>query len=122
MHRVDFSTVINIIIENCRENMYTTRNRERTYSQNDLVTDIFIDQYEESSETIYSNSAISRWIKGNRPVPAVIVNYYRENGSEIIGDSFQENCIEIVFDLNKLYEDLLSLVRNDYSISEKMKN
>ncbi|MBQ8826953.1 MAG: hypothetical protein IJ007_07665 [Oscillospiraceae bacterium] len=122
MHRVDFSTVINIIIENCRENMYTTRNRERTYSQNDLVTDIFIDHYEESSETIYSNSAISRWIKGNRPVPAVIVNYYRENGSEIIGDSFQENCIEIVFDLNKLYEDLLSLVRNDYSISEKMKN
>lgn len=121
MNRVDFSTVINIIIENCRENMYTTRNRERPYSQNDLVTDIFIDHYEESSETIYSNSAISRWIKGNRPIPAVIVNFYRENGSEIIGDSFQENCLEIVFDINKLYEDLLSLVRNDYSLSENLK-
>lgn len=122
MKKVDFSTVINIIIENCRENMYTTRNRERPYSQNDLVTDIFIDHYEESSETIYSNSAISRWIKGNRPVPAVIVNYYRENRYEIIGDSFQENCIEIVFDLNKLYEDLLSLVTNDYTLSEKLKS
>ena len=121
MNRVDFSTVINIIIENCRENMYTTRNRERPYSQNDLVTDIFIDHYEESSETIYSNSAISRWIKGNRPIPAAIVNFYRKNGSEIIGDSFQENCFEIVFDINKLYEDLLSLVRNDYSLSENLK-
>lgn len=93
MQRVDFSTVIKIIIENCRENMYTTRNRERPYSQNDLVTDIFIDHYEESSETIYSNSAISRWIKGNRPIPAAIVNFYRDNGPEIIGDSFQENCL-----------------------------
>lgn len=121
MQRVDFSTVIKIIIENCRENMYTTRNRERPYSQNDLVTDIFIDHYEESSETIYSNSAISRWIKGNRPIPAAIVNFYRDNGPEIIGDSFQENCLEIAFDINKLYEDLLSLVRNDYSLSENLK-
>lgn len=122
MRRVDFSTVINIIIENCRENMHTKKNRETAYSQNDLVTDIFIDHYESSDHTYYDSTSISRWIKGNRPVPAAIVNYYRENGAESIGDSFQENCLEIVFDKNNLYNELITLVQNDFSLSEEKKS
>ncbi|MGN1101300.1 MAG: hypothetical protein ACI4RG_03850 [Huintestinicola sp.] len=53
--------------------MHTKKNRERAYSQNDLVTDIFIDHYESSDHTYYDSTSISHWIKGNRPVPAAIV-------------------------------------------------
>ena len=98
MQRVDFSTVMNIIIENCRENMHTTKNRETAYSQFDLLCDIFYDFYTENDDVRFDNSAVSRWIKGNRPIPAIVVNYYREEGADIIGDSFQENCLNLVFD------------------------
>lgn len=122
MHRVDFSTVINIIIENCRENMHTKKNRERAYSQLDLVCDMFYDFYTECDEACFDNTSVSRWIKGNRPVPAAIVNYYRENGAENIGDYFQENCLKIVFDKVKLFNELITLVQNDYTLSEEKKN
>ncbi len=122
MRRVDFSTVINVIIENCRENMHTKKNRERAYSQLDLVCDMFYDFYTECDEACFDNSSVSRWIKGNRPVPAVIVNYYRENGAENIGDYFQENCLKIVFDKVKLFNELITLVQNDYTLSEEKKN
>ena len=121
MHRVDFSTVISIIIENCRENMYTKKNRERAYSQLDLVCDMFYDFYTECDEACFDNTSVSRWIKGNRPVPAAIVNYYRENGAETIGDYFQENCLKIVFDKVKLFNELVMLVQNDYTLSEEKK-
>lgn len=122
MRRVDFSTVINIIIENCRENMHTKKNRERAYSQLDLVCDMFYDFYTECDEVCFDNTSVSRWIKGNRPVPAAIVNYYRENGAENIGDYFQENCLKIVFDKVKLFNELITLVQNDYTLSEEKKN
>ncbi|CDE81396.1 putative uncharacterized protein [Ruminococcus sp. CAG:353] len=121
MRRVDFSTVINIIIENCRENMHTKKNRERAYSQFDLVCDMFYDFYTECDEACFDNTSVSRWIKGNRPVPAAIVNYYRENGAETIGDYFQENCLKIVFDKVKLFNELVMLVQNDYTLSEEKK-
>lgn len=38
MRRVDFSTVISIIIENCRENMHISKDRERAFTQTDLIT------------------------------------------------------------------------------------
>ena len=122
MRRVDFSTVISIIIENCRENMHTKKNRERAYSQLDLVCDMFFDFYTECDEACFDNSSVSRWIKGNRPVPAVIVNYYRENESDSIGDYFQENCLKIVFDKVKLFNELITLVQNDYTLSEEKKS
>ena len=122
MRRVDFSTVINIIIENCRENMHTKKNRERAYSQLDLVCDMFYDFYTECDEACFDNTSVSRWIKGNRPVPAAIVNYYRENGAESIGDYFQQNCLKIVFDKVKLFNELIILVQNDFSLSEEKKN
>ena len=122
MHRVDFSTVINIIIENCRENMHTKKDRERAYSQLDLVCDMFYDFYTECDEACFDNTSVSRWIKGNRPVPAAIVNYYRENGAESIGDYFQQNCLKIVFDKVKLFNELIMLVQNDFSLSEEKKN
>lgn len=122
MHRVDFSTVINIIIENCRENMHTAKDRERAYSQLDLVCDMFYDFYTECDEACFDNTSVSRWIKGNRPVPATIVNYYRENGAESIGDYFQQNCLKIVFDKVKLFNELIMLVQNDFSLSEEKKN
>lgn len=121
MRRVDFSTVINIIIENCRENMHTKKNRERAYSQFDLVCDVFYDFYTECDEVCFDNTSVSRWIKGNRPVPAAIVNYYRENESDSIGDYFQENCLKIVFDKVKLFNELITLVQNDYTLSEEKK-
>ncbi len=122
MRRVDFSTVINVIIENCRENMHTKKNRERAYSQLDLVCDMFYDFYTECDEVCFDNTSVSRWIKGNRPVPAAIVNYYRENESYSIGDYFQENCLKIVFDKVKLFNELIMLVHNDFSLSEEKKN
>ncbi len=122
MRRVDFSTVINVIIENCRENMHTKKNRERAYSQLDLVCDMFYDFYTECDEVCFDNTSVSRWIKGNRPVPAAIVNYYRENGAESIGDYFQQNCLKIVFDKVKLFNELIMLVQNDFSLSEEKKN
>ncbi len=122
MRRVDFSTVINVIIENCRENMHTKKNRERAYSQFDLVCDVFYYFYTECEDSCLDNSTVSRWIKGNRPVPAAIVNYYRENGAESIGDSFQENCLKIVFDKVKLFNELITLVQNDYTLSEEKKS
>lgn len=121
MRRVDFSTVINIIIANCRENMHTQKNRETAYSQNDLVTDIFIDHYNSSDDNFYDSTSISRWISGNRPVPSAIVNYYREHGAENIADSFQENCLTVVFDKNNLFNELVTLVQNDFSLSEEKK-
>ena len=121
MRRVDFRTVINIIIENCRENMHTKKNRERAYSQLDLVCDMFYDFYTECDEACFDNTSVSRWIKGNRPVPAAIVNYYRENGAESIGDYFQQNCLKIVFDKVKLFNELITLVQNDYTLSEEKK-
>lgn len=122
MRRVDFSTVINIIIANCRENMHTKQHRETAYSQNDLVTDILIDHYNSSDDNFYDSTSISRWIKGSRPVPAAIVNYYREHGAEDIADSFQENCLAVVFDKNNLFNELVTLVQNDFSLSEEKKN
>lgn len=121
MRRVDFSTVINIIIANCRGNMHTQQNRETAYSQNDLVTDIFIDHYNSSDDNFYDSTSISRWIKGSRPVPAAIVNYYREHGAENIADSFQENCLAIAFDKNNLFSELVTLVQNDFSLSGEKK-
>ena len=122
MRRVDFSTVINIIIENFRENMHTKKNRERAYSQLDLVCDMFYDFYTECDEACFDNTSVSRWIKGNRPVSAAILNYYRENGAESIGDYFQQNCLKIVFDKVKLFNELIMLVQNDFSLSEEKKN
>lgn len=121
MRKVDFSTVINVIIANCRENMHTQKHRETAYSQNDLVTDIFIDHYNSSDDNFYDSTSISRWIKGSRPIPAVIVNYYREHGAENISDSFQENCLAVVFDKNNLFNELVTLVQNDFSLSEEKK-
>lgn len=121
MRRVDFSTVINIIIANCRENMHTQRHGQAVYSQNDLVTDIFIDHYDSSDDNFYDSTSISRWIKGIRPVASAIVNYYREHGAENIADSFQENCLAVVFDKNNLFNELVTLVQNDFSLSEEKK-
>ena len=81
----------------------------------------FYDFYTENDDVRFDNSAVSRWIKGNRPIPAIVVNYYREEGTDIIGDSFQENCLKLVFDKHNLYNELINLVRNDYTLSEEKK-
>ncbi len=46
MRRVDFSTVINIIIKNCRENMHISKDRERAFTQTDLITGLFSEYYD----------------------------------------------------------------------------
>ncbi|GEM_PF-6503161 len=60
MCRVDFSTVINIIIENCRENMHTKKDRERAFTQTDLITGIFSEYYDSCDDKIFDSSSISR--------------------------------------------------------------
>lgn len=50
------------------------------------------------------------------------MNYYREQGAEDIADSFQENCLAVVFDKNNLFNELVTLVQNDFSLSEEKKN
>ena len=122
MRRVDFSTVINIIIENCRENMHISKNKERAFTQTDLITGIFSEYYDSCDDKIFESSSISRWIKGNRPVPADLINFYRDNGCESIGYDFQDNCVDVVYDLNNLYNELVTLVSNDYSLSEEKKS
>ena len=122
MHRMDFSTVISIIIENCRENMHTFKHRERAFTQTDLITGIFSEYYDSCDDKIFESSSISRWIKGSRPVPADLINFYRDNGYESIGYCFQDNCADVVYDLNNLCNELVTLVTNDYSLSEEKKN
>ena len=122
MRRVDFSTVINIIIDNCRENMHTAKDRERAFTQTDLITGIFSEYYDSCDDKIFESSSISRWIKGNRPVPADLINFYRDNGNESIGNNFKDNCADVVYDFSNLYNELVTLVSNDYSLSEEKKN
>ena len=122
MRRVDFSTVINIIIKNCRENMHISKDRERAFTQTDLITGIFSEYYDSCDDKIFESSSISRWIKGSRPVPADLINFYRDNGCESIGYDFQDNCVDVTYDLNNLCNELAALVSNDYSLSEEKKN
>ena len=122
MRRVDFSTVISIIIENCRENMHISKNRERAFTQTDLITGIFSEYYDSCDDKIFESSSISRWIKGSRPVPADLINFYRDNGCESIGYDFQDNCVDVVYDLSNLCNELVTLVSNDYSLSEEKKS
>lgn len=113
MRRVDFSTVANIIIENIQKD---------DYPHYALVMDIFSDHYNSDEKISYHCSTISLWINGKRPVSAKIVKYYRENGAENISDSFQESCLKFIFDKNKLFNDLVTLVQNDFSLTpEKRK-
>ena len=121
MRRVDFSTVISIIIENCRENMHISKDRERAFTQTDLITGIFSEYYDSCDDKIFESSSISRWIKGSRPVPADLINFYRDNGCESIGYDFQDNCVDVVYDLSNLCNELAALVSNDYSLSEEKK-
>lgn len=53
MRRVDFSTVINVIIENCRENMHISKNRERVFTQTDLITGILSEYYDSCDDKIF---------------------------------------------------------------------
>ena len=122
MHRVDFSTVISIIIKNCRENMHISKDRERAFTQTDLITGIFSEYYDSCDDKVFESSSISRWIKGSRPVPADLINFYRDNGCESIGYDFQDNCVDVVYDLSNLCNELAALVSNDYSLSEEKKN
>lgn len=122
MRRVDFSTVINIIIKNCRENMHISKNRERAFTQTDLITGLFSEYYDSCDDKIFESSSISRWIKGSRPVPADLINFYRDNGCKSIGYDFQDNCVDVVYDLSNLCNELVALVSNDYSLSEEKKN
>ena len=122
MHRMDFSTVISIIIKNCRENMHISKDRERAFTQTDLITGIFSEYYDSCDDKIFESSSISRWIKGSRPVPADLINFYRDNGYESIGYDFQDNCVDVVYDMNNLCNELVTLVSNDYSLSEEKKN
>ena len=122
MRRVDFSTVINIIIKNCRENMHISKDRERAFTQTDLITGLFSEYYDSCDDKIFESSSISRWIKGSRPVPADLINFYRDNGCESIGYDFQDNCVDVVYDLSNLYNELAALVSNDYSLSEEKKS
>ena len=121
MRRVDFSTVISIIIKNCRENMHISKDRERAFTQTDLITGIFSEYYDSCDDKIFESSSISRWIKGSRPVPADLINFYRDNGCESIGYDFQDNCVDVVYDLSNLCNELVTLVSNDYSLSEEKK-
>lgn len=122
MRRVDFSTVISIIIKNCRENMHISKDRERAFTQTDLITGIFSEYYDSCDDKIFESSSISRWIKGSRPVPADLINFYRDNGCESIGYDFQDNCVDVTYDLNNLCNELVTLVSNDYSLSEEKKS
>lgn len=122
MRRVDFSTVISIIIKNCRENMHISKDRERAFTQTDLITGMFSEYYDSCDDKIFESSSISRWIKGSRPVPADLINFYRDNGYESIGYDFQDNCVDVVYDLSNLCNELVTLVSNDYSLSEEKKN
>ena len=122
MRRVDFSTVISIIIKNCRENMHTFKDRERAFTQTDLITGIFSEYYDSCDDKIFESSSISRWIKGSRPVPTDLINFYRDNGCESIGYDFQDNCVDVVYDLSNLCNELAALVSNNYSLSEEKKN
>lgn len=122
MHRMDFSTVISIIIKNCCENMHISKDRERAFTQTDLITGIFSEYYDSCDDKIFKSSSISRWIKGSRPVPADLINFYRDNGCESIGYDFQDNCVDVTYDLNNLCNELVTLVSNDYSLSEEKKS
>ncbi len=120
MEKVDFCTVMRKIIGHCRESIIC--GKDKKYGQFELVVDIFSDHYTSSENINYDSSAVSRWIKGERAVSGEIINYYRENGSEGISDSFKDNCLKNIYDLEGLYSELLSLIRNDYTLSEEKKN
>lgn len=122
MEKVDFCTVMSKIIGHCRESVICDKNKDKKYGQFELVVDIFTDHYTSSENISYNSSAVSRWINGERPVPGEIINYYRENGSEGISDSFKNNCLKNIYDLEGLYSELLSLIRNDYTLSEEKKS
>ena len=83
---------------------------------------IFSEYYDSCDDKIFESSSISRWIKGSRPVPADLINFYRDNGCESIGYDFQDNCVDVVYDLSNLCNELAVLVSNDYSLSEEKKN
>ena len=102
--------------------MHTFKDRERAFTQTDLITGIFSEYYDSCDDKIFESSSISRWIKGSRPVPADLINFYRDNGCESIGYDFQDNCVDVVYDLNNLCNELVTLVSNDYSLSEEKKN
>ena len=51
-----------------------------------------------------------------------LINFYRDNGCESIGYDFQDNCVDVVYDLSNLYNELVTLVSNDYTLSEEKKN
>ena len=102
--------------------MHISKNRERAFTQTDLITGIFSEYYDSCDDKIFESSSISRWIKGSRPVPADLINFYRDNGCESIGYDFQDNCVDVVYDMNNLCNELVTLVSNDYSLSEEKKN
>lgn len=101
--------------------MHTAKDRERAFTQTDLITGIFSEYYDSCDDKIFDSSSISRWIKGNRPVPADLINFYRDNGNESIGNNFKDNCADVVYDFSNLYNELVTLVSNDYSLSEEKK-
>ena len=102
--------------------MHISKDRERAFTQTDLITGIFSEYYDSCDDKIFESSSISRWIKGSRPVPADLINFYRDNGCESIGYDFQDNCVDVVYDLSNLCNELVALVSNDYSLSEEKKN
>ncbi len=102
--------------------MHTFKDRERAFTQTDLITGIFSEYYDSCDDKIFESSSISRWIKGSRPVPADLINFYRDNGCESIGYDFQDNCVDVVYDLSNLCNELVTLVSNDYTLSEEKKN
>lgn len=102
--------------------MHISKDRERAFTQTDLITGLFSEYYDSCDDKIFESSSISRWIKGSRPVPADLINFYRDNGCESIRYDFQDNCVDVVYDLSNLYNEIAALVSNDYSLSEEKKN
>ena len=51
-----------------------------------------------------------------------MINFYRDNGYESISKNFKDNCADVVYDFSNLYNELVTLVSNDYSLSEEKKN
>lgn len=82
---------------------------------------MFYDFYTECEDSCLDNSTVSRWIKGNRPVPAAIVNYYRENGAESSGDSFQEIALKSYLTRSSCSMRLLRLYRTTTHFPKKRK-
>lgn len=105
--RFQFSTLMKTIIAN----------KVGTFSQEDLLLSIFNSIFESMGETGYKvpeQSTISRWITGERPVPAKVVERCKAyDAKELIEKDIRTSVLKHITNVEELIYGVISLVRRD---------